>query len=99
MKVPIYKWSGQYWGFIYNDKLFDRNSSYKGWVDKDKRVWDSNGHYFGDIVDENYILRRQSMVEPVPRVPKVPPVSPVPLLPRVDRVGRVPRVRMIDPLK
>lgn len=32
MKTPIYKWSGKYWGLIYDGKLFDKNASYKSWI-------------------------------------------------------------------
>ena len=99
MKTPIYKWSGQYWGFIYNNRLNDANSNYKGWVDENNQVWNSNGKYLGEIVEEKYILRRISKVEPVPKIPKVPPIPPVPPVPKVNRVGKVPRVGWTDPLE
>lgn len=98
MKKPIYKWSGQYWGFVYNGTLFDSNSNYKGWIDSDGQVWDENGKYKGEIVEENYILRRTTKAEPIPKVPKVPPVPPVPPVPKIDRVGKVPKAGWIDTL-
>ena len=60
MKTPIYRWSGEYFGFLYNDKFFDKNSTYLGWVDSSE-VYRKNGTYLGEIVDENYILRRISI--------------------------------------
>jgi hypothetical protein len=99
MNKPIYKWSGQYWGFISNSKLFDSKSNYKGWVHGDNQVWDKNGNYVGEIVDDNYILRRSSKISPVSGVPKVTPVTPVSPVPKVNKVGRVKRAGWIDPLE
>lgn len=98
MKTSIYKWSGEYWGFIYNKRLFDQDSNYKGWIDESNQVWDENGRYMGELVQNNYILRRTSKVEPVPKVPKVPPVPPVPPVPKIDKIGKIPKVGWIDPL-
>ena len=97
-KTPIYRWSGEFFGFIYNGKFFDADSNFLGWTDDENRVWRADGTFLGEIVDDNYILRRTTMIEPVPRVPKVPPVPPVPPVPRVDRVGHVPKVGWEDAL-
>ena len=97
-KTPIYRWSGEYFGFIYNGKFFDADSNYLCWIDDENRVWRADGTFLGEIVDDNYILRQTTKVEPVPRVPKLPPVPPVPPVPRVGRVGRVPKVGWKDAL-
>jgi len=99
MTTPIYKWNGEYSGFIHSDRLFDAHSKYLGWVDDDGRVWRSDGTFLGEIVEENYILRRTTMVEPVPKVPKVPPVPPVAPVPKINRVGRVKKVGWKDALE
>lgn len=65
MKTPIYKWSGNFWGFVYNGRLFDKNANYNGWIDDQGRAWNKYGSYLGEIVQENYILRNASRVEPV----------------------------------
>jgi len=44
MKEPIYRWNGEYFGFIYNDRLFDKKSNYLGWIDGNE-VWRKNGTY------------------------------------------------------
>ena len=98
MKIPIYKWSGKYWGFIYNNYLFDANSNYKGWIGNNMRVWDNNGNYLGELIKGNYILKNTNIVEPVSNVPKVPPIPPVSPMPRIDKVGKVEKVGWVDPL-
>ncbi len=98
MKAPLYKWSGQYVGFISGGNLFDASSTYLGWVDEEGRCWSSSGSFLGELVEENYVLRRTTMVPPVPKVPKVPPVPPVPPVAKVNRVGKVGRVGWTDAL-
>ncbi len=98
MKTPIYKWSGQYWGFIYNGKLFDANSNYKGWIDDRNQFWDSNGKYLGELIQDNYILRKENKTEPIPKIPKIPPIPPIPPIPKIDRIGKIPKIGWKDPL-
>jgi hypothetical protein len=98
MKTAIHRWSGQYWGYIYNGRLFDANSNYRGWVDNDNRVWRENGRYLGEVVENNYILRRKNIIEPMPRIPRIPPIPPIPPIPKIDKIGKIPRIGMIDPL-
>lgn len=88
MKTPIYKLSGQYWGFTYNGRLFDKESNYKGWIDDQQRVWNAEGIYVGEIFDDNYILRRRSKMQPMNKIPKIPPIPPVPPIPKMDRIGK-----------
>lgn len=94
----IYKWNGDYFGFVSGDNLFDKHSNYVGWIENNQ-VWLASGEFLGEIYDNNYILRKTIMVPPVPRVPRVPPVPPVPLVPPINRVGRVPIAGWEDPLE
>jgi hypothetical protein len=98
MKVPIYKWSGNYWGFIYNNRIFDKDSNYKGWIDDEKRAWNSDGVYIGEIVNENYILRRNSKMQPMNKIPKIPPIPPIPPIPKIDRIGKIGKMGWTDVL-
>ena len=96
--TAIYRWNGEYFGFIRNDKLFNASSEYLRCITEDGRVWREDGSFLGEIEDENYILRRTSMVTPVTRVPKVTPPTPATPARRVNRAGRVSRVGSVDAL-
>ena len=97
--MKIFKWNGEYFGFIRRGYLFSRRGEYRGWIDRNQRVWRSNGEFLGQLVDEKYILRRNTMVAPVPKVPKVPPVPPVPPIRSINRISRVPKVGWTDALE
>ena len=84
----IYRWTGEYFGFISEDNLFDANSNWIGWI-KDKKVWQADGNFLGEIYENNYILRRKTEVFPVPMEPHSPPVPPVAPDPPVNRAARV----------
>jgi hypothetical protein len=99
MKTPVYKWSGKYWGFISNNKLFDQNATYCGWIDEDNRVWNTDGFFLGEVIDENYILRKNMKMQPMNKIPKMAPMQPMPPLPRMDRVGRISRLGWDDVLE
>jgi hypothetical protein len=99
MDGPLYKWDGTYCGFVRNGYLFDANSEYKGWIEEGGDAWDSHGRFIGELVDENYILRRSTQAQPANRVARVQPVSPVTPVGRVNRVGRVGRAGSDDALE
>jgi len=99
MKTPIYKWSGNYWGFIYNGKFFDKDSNYKGWIDDNNQVWDKNGKYLGELIQENYILRNTNKMEPMSRMAKMEPMTPMAQLPRIDRIGKIEKIGWVDVLE
>lgn len=72
----IFRSSGQYLGFIYNDNLFSRDGIYLGWLEGDN-VWDSNGSYRGKLVPISghyYILKNEFVISPIPRIPKLSPL-------------------------
>lgn len=99
MKTPLYKWSGNYWGFIYNNKFFDKDGNYQGWITEDLRVWNSDGEYLGEIINENYILRNTMKMTPMSKIPKIPPIPPIPPIPKIDRIGKIGKIGWIDALE
>jgi hypothetical protein len=88
-RIPIYRWSGEYFGFICDNNLFDATSNYLGWVENDGSVWCSNGAFLGQLVDDNYILKHTDSIDPNPKVPQVPLTSPIPPFPMPNRLGRI----------
>lgn len=96
--TAIYRWNGEYFGFLKRDRLFNAVGDYLGWVTEDGRVWRADGSFLGEICNENYILRKTNQVTPVKRVARVRPVKPVPPVRQVNRVGRVRKVGWVDAL-
>ncbi|EOV1982966.1 TPA: 4-fold beta flower protein [Vibrio parahaemolyticus] len=96
--TPIYRWNGQYFGFIKNDRLFNASSQYLGWVTEDGRVWRRNGTFLGEVENENYILRRTSMATPANRAVRATPATPVTPARRANREGKALRAGRIDAL-
>lgn len=95
--TPIFRWTGEYFGFIISDCLFDGSSMYAGWIDRD-RAWRHDGHYLGEIVDEHYVLRNTMMTPPSPRIPRISPIPPIPPIPPINRIGRIPKIGWVDAL-
>ncbi|WP_158144290.1 4-fold beta flower protein [Vibrio metschnikovii] len=96
--TPIYRWNGQYFGFIKNDRLFNASSQYLGWVTEDGRVWRRNGTFLGEVENENYILKRTSMATPANRAVRATPATPVTPARRANRAGKALRAGRIDAL-
>ena len=94
----IYRWNGRYFGFIRNDRLFAADSTYLGWLDDDGRVWEANGNFLGEIVDDNYILRRTSMATPARRARRATPATPAAPARAANRAGRASRAGWVDAL-
>jgi hypothetical protein len=94
----MFRWSGLYVGFLANGCLFDANGLYLGWQDEAGRIWNRNGTYMGEVVDEHYVMHRQGFAVPVPRPPRVPPVNPeLPIAP-ANRAPRAPLPGWADSL-
>ena len=94
---PIYRWSGQYYGFIANGYLFDSISNYCGWVESDGTIWRSDGRFLGDLVGGEYILLQQSAVR-ANRSPRTRPATPAILARPEDRAARAQRPGYVDGL-
>ena len=45
---PIFRWNGEYFGFVHRWRLFDSRSYYLGWVDEGE-VWRRDGTFLGGV--------------------------------------------------
>lgn len=95
----VFRWSGEYAGFIRSGNLFDTRGNYQGWIEADGRVWGADGQLLGHLVEGSYVLRKTMQLEPMPRLPKLPPLSPLPPLAPLNRLGRLPRMGWEDALQ
>lgn len=96
MSTPVFRWSGEYVGFINNGHIFDSQSAYLGWVEDDGKVWRKDGHYVGQLVDDNYILKNTTVIDPIPRIPRIPPIPPIPPIPAINRIGKISKISWTD---
>jgi hypothetical protein len=94
---PIFRWNGQYYGFMSNGCLHDSSGAYRGWIDGNGTVWQANGKFLGDLVGGEYVLLQQNAKRA--SQPKRLSPSPVALPPRAaDRPARSPRAGYVDGL-
>ena len=56
MTQAIYRLNGDYFGFIWQARFFDKDSNYIGWVDA-KEVWTNENKYLGEILEDKYVVR------------------------------------------
>ena len=97
-KTPIFRWNGEYFGFIHNGHFFDAGSNYLGWVEEDGSVWNEDGTYLGELAERNYILRNTMKMEPIPKIPKIPPIPPIPPIPKINKIGKIGKLGWEDAL-
>lgn len=101
-QVPVFRWAGAYWGFLEEDRLYDRYGRQLGWLDPvpghAPDVFDVAGRFLGEIVDRHYVLRYALRAEPVHRASRAPRVSPAPPDDWPDREPRDPRQDWTDAL-
>jgi hypothetical protein len=98
MSNPIFRWSGEYFGFISNERLFDAKSNYLGWVESDGTVWLRDGQHLGELVDGSYVLRNTMRMPSIPRIPRMTPTPPIRPIPSIDRIGHIRRISWVDSL-
>ena len=96
--TPIFKWSGEYFGFIRDENLFHADGAYLGWIE-DGRVWASDGSYLGEVVEENYILKRTNMIPALPKIPRIRPTQPIRPIQEINRSARIPKAGWVDVLE
>src|SRR5262245_5174128 len=96
--TPLFTWSGKYVGFHNGKNLFSADGQYLGWLDEDARVWKASGEFAGELIEENYVLRREHTRLPTAKMPHTLPMRPELPAPRFDRVARVPKTGFIDAL-
>ena len=82
MAKYVYRWDGEYWGFIEGEYLFDKNGNYKGFLEG-VEVHKEDGSYVGTLTEEKYIListishhRPLAALRPWPPKPTIPPEPP-----------------------
>jgi hypothetical protein len=95
----IFRWRGQYAGFISDGWFFESGGRYLGWRDGLDRIWRADGDFLGEIVDAHYVLRDLRRAMPVRQPAPVPPVPPAPPLPPAARAPRLPKPCWEDPLE
>ena len=84
----IFRRNGQYFGFVRNGRIFTADSSYIGWLDDDDRVWEVDGNFLGEIVDEEYILCCGNMAPPARSAARARPATPATPARPADRADR-----------
>ncbi len=75
--VPIYRWSGALWGFVDEDRLFDRFGRQAGWIEpvvgRSPDVFDLKGRFLGELFARHYVMRYTLRGEPIHRALRVGP--------------------------
>jgi hypothetical protein len=94
----IYRWSGEYFGFIAGDILRSMDARYLGWIEGND-VWRADGWYLGELVEGNYILRNTHRGQRASRAPRATPASPAPRTHPDNRSGRTARAGWEDALQ
>lgn len=80
MTQSIYRLNGEYFGFIWQGRFFDKKSNYIGWVDG-TQVWTTDNEYLGELVQGRYILRSLKPI-PIPQRKGKCPVAAKPQQPK-----------------
>jgi hypothetical protein len=94
---PIFRWNGQYFGFMSNGYLMDSSGTYRGWIEHDGTVWGPNGNFLGELVGGEYVLLQQSVKRATK--PKRFTPTPVTIPPREEnRKARSARPGYVDGL-
>jgi len=97
MSTPLFRWSGEYVGFVSGTgHIFDAQSTYLGWIEDDGRVWRKDGRHVGQMVENNYILKKTIAIAPIPRIPRIPPIPPIPPIPSINRIGKIGKIGWQD---
>ena len=97
MTQSIYRLNGEYFGFIWQANLFDKNSKQIGWVDG-KEVWTMKNQYLGELLDGKYVLRAIKLEEPVCKKQYPQPADPVKPSNCEDIPKRLPKRGYVDAL-
>lgn len=85
--TPVFRWSGEYWGYLLGDELYDRHGRHSGWVVRPPQgapeVYALDGAFLGELVDTHHVLRPLLRPEPPhrqarPPIPHRAPPDPLP---------------------
>lgn len=95
--IPIFHWSGEYFGFIRNGSFFNKYGVYLGWLEHE-RIWKTDGELLGNFIEGKYVLRCEVDIPLCPKMPRNPPSPLIPPTPSVGQIGKTPRNGWIDVL-
>lgn len=98
-KIFLYKLSGEYWGFISDNYIYDINNEYFGWLDSDNLAWYKNGKYLGVLFQNNYIVINYASIKPISRIPIEEPVTKFSVNMKINKMKRVADKGWSDTLK
>ena len=95
--TPMFRWSGEYFGFVQNNALFAADGTYIAWIEGNT-VWKKDGTFCGQVVEQNYVLKRHMKLDPLARMPRTPPGPPITPIPWSKRPARVLESDSVDAL-
>lgn len=61
-RQPVWLWSGEYYGYIANDSLYNQNGDWVGQV-SEQNIFDANGSYIGEVRENKRLLKSDSKSE------------------------------------
>lgn len=94
----IFQWSGEYWGFLIKDELFDQDGYQIGKIDKSNKVWANNNTYLGDLIEDSYVMRPENLPTIGKKFQWIKGKKVAAPVAHVNRVGRVKWGGWMDPL-
>ncbi|MEJ1355256.1 MAG: hypothetical protein RNU03_00100 [Candidatus Sedimenticola sp. (ex Thyasira tokunagai)] len=97
--TSLFTWSGQYVGFMDGKWLYYCNGRYLGWRDHQYLVWQADGTFLGQLVEEHYVMRNLARCYPARQTPPVPPLPHDPPLSAGSQLPQQPRPGWIDTLE
>ena len=68
-RIFLYRLKGEYWGYIYKNRIFNYLNIYKGWIEDNKYIWDFRGNFLGELIDGTYILKNTNEVSLINKIP------------------------------
>jgi hypothetical protein len=78
--TPLFRWDGAYWGFVVNDRVYDRHGRQFAWLEAVAGhvtdAFDLSGRFVGERRDRYHILRNVLRPEPVHRAERAPIPAP-----------------------
>jgi hypothetical protein len=85
---PLFRWAGQYWGFLAGDGVYDRHGRHVGRI-QGNDVYDRDGKFMGELMNRYYVLRNVLRPEPIHLAPEPAVPFPTPPASLPDRQARV----------
>jgi hypothetical protein len=87
LTTAVFRWAGQYWGFLGDGVLYDRYGRQVGWREG-ADVFRLDGRFLGEVVDAHYVMRDRLREQPIHRAPRPGMRWPAPPLAAPDRAAR-----------